>query len=48
MQTRDILSQVASALHYAHNHGERGIVHRDIKPSNIVIDDYGNILINPL
>ncbi|MCP4469929.1 MAG: protein kinase [Gammaproteobacteria bacterium] len=42
-QTRDILSQVASALHYAHNHGEKGIVHRDIKPSNIVIDDYGNI-----
>ena len=42
-QTRDILSQVASALHYAHNHGEKGIVHRDIKPSNIVIDSYGNI-----
>jgi serine/threonine protein kinase len=42
-QTRDILSQVASALHYAHNHGEKGIVHRDIKPSNIVLDTYGNI-----
>ncbi len=42
-QTREILSQVASALHYAHNHGEAGIVHRDIKPSNIVIDAYGNI-----
>ena len=42
-QTRDILSQVASALQYAHNHGENGIVHRDIKPSNIVIDAYGNI-----
>jgi serine/threonine protein kinase len=42
-QTRDILSQVASALHYAHNHGEKGIVHRDIKPSNIVLDAYGNI-----
>lgn len=42
-QTRDILSQVASALHYAHGHGEKGIVHRDIKPSNIVIDTYGNI-----
>jgi serine/threonine protein kinase len=41
--TRDILSQVASALQYAHNHGEHGIVHRDIKPSNIVIDPYGNI-----
>lgn len=42
-QTREILNQVASALQYAHNHGERGIVHRDIKPSNIVIDNYGNI-----
>jgi len=42
-QTRDILAQVAGALHYAHNHGEKGIVHRDIKPSNIVMDDYGNI-----
>ena len=41
--TREILSQVASALQYAHNHGEKGIVHRDIKPSNIVIDNYGNI-----
>jgi serine/threonine-protein kinase len=44
-QTRDILSQVASALHYAHNHGDKGIVHRDIKPSNIVLDAYGNIKI---
>ena len=42
-ETREILSQVASALQYAHNHGEKGIVHRDIKPSNIVIDSYGNI-----
>ena len=42
-ETREILSQVASALQYAHNHGETGIVHRDIKPSNIVIDAYGNI-----
>jgi len=33
----------ASALHYAHNHGEKGIVHRDIKPSNIVLDAHGNI-----
>jgi serine/threonine protein kinase len=43
VQTRAILAQVASALHYAHNHGEKGIVHRDIKPSNIVIDNYGNV-----
>ncbi|MDH3386778.1 MAG: protein kinase [Gammaproteobacteria bacterium] len=42
-ETREILSQVAGALQYAHNHGEKGIVHRDIKPSNIVIDAYGNI-----
>ena len=42
-ETREILSQVASALQYAHNHGDKGIVHRDIKPSNIVIDTYGNI-----
>ncbi len=42
-ESRDILAQVASALQYAHNHGESGIVHRDIKPSNIMIDKYGNI-----
>jgi serine/threonine protein kinase len=42
-ETRAILSQVANALQYAHNHGDKGIVHRDIKPSNIVIDAYGNI-----
>jgi len=43
VETREILSQVASALQYAHNQGEKGIVHRDIKPSNIVVDSYGNI-----
>ena len=42
-ETREILSQVANALQYAHNLGDKGIVHRDIKPSNIVIDAYGNI-----
>ena len=42
-ETREILSQLASALQYAHNQGENGIVHRDIKPSNIVVDCYGNI-----
>ena len=42
-ETRDILSQIASALQYAHSHGKNGIVHRDIKPSNIVIDDNGII-----
>ncbi len=42
-ETRSILRQVASALQYAHNLGEAGIVHRDIKPSNIVVDPYGNV-----
>ena len=42
-ETREILYQIASALQYAHNQGEQGIVHRDIKPSNIVIDPYGNV-----
>ncbi|MEZ4263732.1 MAG: serine/threonine-protein kinase [Polyangiaceae bacterium] len=34
------LSQLASAVHYAH---ERGVVHRDIKPSNIMLGSYGEV-----
>jgi serine/threonine-protein kinase len=34
-QAAEWMSEVAEALHYAH---EQGVIHRDIKPSNIMID----------
>jgi eukaryotic-like serine/threonine-protein kinase len=34
-----LLTQVASALDYAHR---QGVIHRDIKPSNIMVDAEGN------
>lgn len=37
-----ILSQVGTALHYAHR---QGVIHRDIKPANIMLDDEGYAVI---
>lgn len=37
---RRVMSQLASALAYAHS---RGIVHRDIKPSNVILTSSGDI-----
>jgi len=39
-QIRNIVRQVATALHFAHNHG---VVHRDIRPANIVVSPEGKV-----
>ena len=42
MHKVQIMSQVAEALHYAH---QNGVVHRDVKPANIMLLPDGNVKI---
>jgi Leucine-rich repeat (LRR) protein len=39
LQRLNIAIDVASALHYLHDHCETPIIHCDLKPSNILLDD---------
>jgi serine/threonine protein kinase len=39
---REIISQLGSALNYAHS---QGMIHRDVKPGNVLIDETGNCLL---
>jgi tetratricopeptide (TPR) repeat protein len=41
-QVVDVISQVGSALDYAH---QRGFIHRDIKPANVLIDASGRAVL---
>jgi serine/threonine-protein kinase len=40
VQKLDIVTQLCTGLHYAH---EQGIVHRDVKPANIWVQDDGTV-----
>lgn len=41
-KTLDILTPLASALHFAHN---EGIIHRDLKPANILLHENGTLYV---